>query len=72
MTNRPDPHQVEPPTVPVRTFAVRRADDDLDSFVDTIIELVDHEATLVDLSHHDSRADVIELRVASQTRRSAS
>jgi hypothetical protein len=70
MTRPSDPQRVEPPTTPVRSFAVRRADDDLDSFIDTIIELIDDEATVVDLSHHDRRADTIELRVASQARRS--
>jgi len=45
------------------------ANDDLDSFVDTIIKLIDDEATVVDLSHHDRRANIIELRQASRTRR---
>ncbi len=69
MTGPSEPHQVEPPTTLVCSFAVRRANDDLDSFVDTIIKLIDDEATVVDLSHHDRRADIIELRVASRTRR---
>jgi hypothetical protein len=69
MTGPSDPRQVEPPTTLVRGFAVRRADDDLNSFVDTIIKLIGDEATVVDLSHHDLRADIIELRVASRDRR---
>ncbi len=65
MTGPADPHQVEPPTTLVRSLAVRRADDDLDSFADTIIKLIDDEVAVVDLSHRDRRADIIELRVAS-------
>ncbi|MFL6076980.1 MAG: hypothetical protein ACJ73S_26600 [Mycobacteriales bacterium] len=70
MTGFNDSRQVEPPTELVRSFAVRRADDDLDSLVNTIMELIDDEAAVVDLSHHDRRADVIELRVASRAPRS--
>lgn len=55
---------VEPETTAVRTFAVRR-DDDLNTFADTITELLEHDAVLIDLSRHDRRADLIELRVAT-------
>jgi hypothetical protein len=63
--------QAEPTTSLIRTFAVRRADDNLNSFVDTIVKLIDGAPTVVDLSRHDRRADTIELRVVDRTPRSA-
>ncbi|GAA4714968.1 hypothetical protein [Phytohabitans rumicis] len=62
--------EVEPLATTVRTFAVRRDDDDLDAFADTIVALLDQDGVLVDLSRHDRRADLIELRVATSDPRS--
>lgn len=71
MINPPHTHQDEPVTTLIRTFAVRRADDDLAPFVDAIIKLIDETSVVVDLSHHDRRADTIELRVVDRDPRSA-
>ncbi|MDQ7909095.1 hypothetical protein RB614_31690 [Phytohabitans sp. ZYX-F-186] len=70
MNDRLRADAVEPETTTVRTFAVRRDDDDLNTFVDTIIELLEHDGVLVDLSRHDHRADLIELRVSTSEPRS--
>ena len=70
MTDSPHIHPDEPATILIRTFAVRRSDDDLAPFVDTIIKLVDETPVVVDLSCHDRRADTIELRVVDQNPRS--
>lgn len=61
---------IEPLATTVRTFAVRRDDDDLNAFADTIVALLEQDGVLVDLSRHDRRADLIELRVATPDRRS--
>jgi hypothetical protein len=58
--------QTEPAMTAVQTFAVRRADEDLDSFVDTLVALLDDDRALVDLSHHDRHATTIELRIADR------
>jgi hypothetical protein len=67
-----EPDHVEPPTESIRRFAVRRADDDVDSLVDAVMDAIDRDARIVDLSHHDRRGDTIELRVAGKTRRNTS
>jgi hypothetical protein len=70
MSDSLDTDDVEPATTTIRTFAVRRDDDDLDVFVDTIVALLDQDRVLIDLSHHDRRADIVELRVAHPEYRS--
>jgi len=70
MSDTTNTDDVEPVTTTIRTFAVRRDDDDLDVFADMIVGLLDHDRALVDLSRHDQRADIIELRVAQPGRRS--
>jgi hypothetical protein len=55
----------EPPTTLARTFAVRR-DTDVEAFAAEVLALLDHGDTVIDLSRHDRRADVIELRVLRQ------
>jgi hypothetical protein len=61
--------QTEPAMTAVQTFAVRRADEDLDSFVDTLVALLDDDGALVDLSHHDRHATTVELRIADREHR---
>lgn len=53
---------VEPELRRVSTFDVRHADSDVERLVDEIVDLLDHGVTLVDLSHHDHRGTLIELR----------
>lgn len=53
---------VEPELRRVCTFDVRHADSDVEGLVDQIMGLLDGGVTLVDLSHHDHRGTVIELR----------
>jgi hypothetical protein len=59
----------EPDTALVRTFHIRR-DDDPDALADDIVALLEPEGVVLDLSRHDRRADVIELRMSRQARRS--
>lgn len=58
--------QAEPPTRLVRTYAVRRDDDDFEEFVDTVMAQLEGGPTVIDLSRYDRRADVIKLRVIDQ------
>ena len=58
-----DSEQTEPQTTLVRSYAVRRDDDDLDAFLDVLMSLLEAERTVIDVSRYDRRADVIELRV---------
>jgi hypothetical protein len=64
-----DSTSTEPDTTLVRTFHVRR-DDDPDALADDIVALLEPEGAVLDLSRYDRRADVIELRMADQPRRS--
>jgi hypothetical protein len=61
--------QTEPAMTAVQTFAVRRADEDLDSFIETLVALLDDDRALVDLSHHDCHATTVELRIADPEHR---
>ncbi|MGC5054724.1 hypothetical protein ACLQ2S_25100 [Micromonospora sp. DT48] len=65
MRNRPDTGEAEPATVPIRTYAVRRTDNDLNAFTDTIVALLDHERTMIDLSRYDNGTGIVELRVVA-------
>jgi hypothetical protein len=58
--------QPEPAITLVRTFAVRHADEDLGTFVGTIVALLEGERALIDLSHHDRHATTVELRVTER------
>lgn len=64
MTRRSDqPNDaVEPELRSVSFFDVRHADSDIDGLVAQIVDLLADGVTLVDLSHHDHRGTVIELR----------
>ncbi|MEV8034849.1 hypothetical protein [Streptomyces sp. NPDC086182] len=53
---------VEPELQSIYTFDVRRVDSDVEGLVDRITSLLDAGVTLVDLSQHDHRGTVIELR----------
>lgn len=53
---------VEPELRSICTFDVRRADSDVDGLVDRITALLDSGVRLVDLSQHDHRGTLIELR----------
>lgn len=53
---------VEPEMHSICTFDVRRADSDVEGLVDRITSLLAAGVTLVDLSQHDHRGTVIELR----------
>jgi hypothetical protein len=57
---------VEPVLKSICTFDVRHADSDAEGLVDQIMGLLDTGVTLVDLSHHDHRGTVIELRAQSR------
>jgi hypothetical protein len=62
----------EPDTVLLRRVHVRR-DDDLEAVTEAIMNLIDDdEMIVVDLSRHDRRADVIELRSSRLIPRSQS
>lgn len=56
---------VEPDLSHVDSFDIRRADSDVDGFVDQVLGLLASGMTLVDISHHDHRGTVIELRAQS-------
>lgn len=60
---------MEPGMTLVRTFPVRR-DDDPDTLADDIVSLLEPEGAVLDLSRYDRRADIVELRMADQHRRS--
>ena len=60
----------EPETVLVQTFHVRR-EDVVARVADTIVDLLNAERAVIDLSRHDRRADVIELRLAEKPARSS-
>lgn len=53
---------VEPELHSICTFDVRRVDSDVEGLVNRITSLLDAGVTLVDLSQHDHRGTVIELR----------
>lgn len=53
---------VEPQLQYVCSYQVRRADSDVEELVEQIMGLLGGGATLVDLSRHDHRGTVIELR----------
>lgn len=53
---------VEPELQSIYTFDVRRVDSDVEGLVERITSLLDAGVTLVDLSQHDHRGTVIELR----------
>ncbi|GGK72476.1 hypothetical protein [Mangrovihabitans endophyticus] len=61
MTDDSAPLVVEPMTILVCAFHVRR-DDRLDSLADDIVALLEPDGTVLDLSRFDRRADVVELR----------
>lgn len=63
MRDRHDASQAEPSTVSIRTYAVRHADDDLDAFTDTIVALLDHDRSVIDVSRYDNRTGTVELHV---------
>lgn len=52
----------EPAVVTRRTFHVRRAESDVASLVDEILAALGSGANVIDLSHHDPRGTMIELR----------
>jgi hypothetical protein len=56
--DRSEPELVVLERVPTRLSV------DVDSVAVTVTELLDRGVMIVDLSHHDHRADVIELRVS--------
>lgn len=66
MTDPGYTNSAEPPTALVRTFLVRRDNNDLDSLADEVVALMLGGA-VVDLSRYDRRADTIELRVIVDT-----
>lgn len=41
---------------PASRFAVRRADENLDAFVEALTDVLDDDRALVDLAHHDRHA----------------
>jgi hypothetical protein len=53
----------------VRTVHVRR-DDDPGTLADDIVSLLEPEGAVLDLSRYDRRADIVQVRVADQYRRS--
>lgn len=61
-----DSEQTEPQTTLVRSYSVRRDDDDLDAFLDVLMSLLEADRTVIDVSRYDRRADVIELRVINR------
>jgi hypothetical protein len=70
----PDEQQTAPyetETELIETMHVRR-DPPLAPLVDDIVDLLEAEGSVIDLSRHDRRGDVIELRVARPSGRSDS
>ncbi len=59
----------EPETTLVERYHVRR-DDLVVPLADTILTLLEPAGSVIDLSHHDRRADVIEVRVSHPDSRS--
>jgi hypothetical protein len=56
----------EPELRTVSTFAVRNADSHIDGLVEQILELLAGGTRIVDLSSHDRRGTVIELRAQNE------
>lgn len=57
---------IEPELLTVSSFAVRCSDSDVGGFVEQILELLSDGHRIVDLSSHDRRGTVIELRALKE------
>ncbi|KIX79311.1 hypothetical protein SF23_01240 [Streptomyces sp. MBRL 10] len=62
----PEHDTVEPALDRICTFDIRHSDSDVEKLVDRITDLLADGVTLVDLSHHDHRGTVIELRAQTK------